>query len=300
MNINKTVGKSIARAKINLFLRITGKRADGYHTIQTLFLPLSDVADLITISKTSEAGISITSDSTELPLDESNICFKAADSFAKLADIEPNWRIEIQKNIPIAAGLGGGSSDAAAVLKILNENVKKIDQLKLHKLAIKLGADVPFFLNPVPSIATEIGDELQPIPMNMKLNLLLINPQFPVSAKWGYQRYSELKNEKKQAQKTDSKLENLLNILKNGEILDLSSTIINDLAPGVFEKFPIMTILTDQIKAFGAICTGMSGSGPTFFAICEDRRSVAKLAENLKNEWGDALTLIPGTVEVVV
>ena len=206
MNINKTVGNRKAPAKINLFLHITGKRADGYHTIQTIFLPLSKVADIITISATSETGIFITSDSTELPLDESNICYKAAEGFAKLAEIEPNWRIYIQKHIPIAAGLGGGSSDAAAVLKILNDNLKQVDQLKLHQLATELGADVPFFLNPVPSIATGIGDELQPIPMNMKLNLLLINPQFPISAKWGYQRFSEMEQGQKQTLNTDSQL----------------------------------------------------------------------------------------------
>ncbi len=314
MNINKIVGKSIAPAKINLFLGITGMRVDGYHTIETLFLPLSEPADTITISVTSEPGICITSNSSEIPLDESNICFKAAERFAKLADIKPNWSIDIQKNIPVAAGLGGGSSDAAAVLNILYNSLKRVnlkrvnlkpvdlkpvDRCKLQELALQLGADVPFFMNPSPSMATGIGEELQLIPMNLKLNMLLINPRFPVSAKWAYQRYSEIKKGAELVNNVGGELKTILNTLQYGSISELPPSIVNDLALGVYEKFPIMQLLTDQIKESGAICIGMSGSGPTIFAICEDRRSVAKLADNLKNEWGDALILIPGTANAV-
>lgn len=103
-----------APAKINLFLRITGKRPDGYHEIETLFLPLKAPADKITITPSS--GLIITSQNPSIPVDETNLCFQAAVKFAELANIEPGWQLDIEKNIPVAAGLGGGSSDAAAVL----------------------------------------------------------------------------------------------------------------------------------------------------------------------------------------
>jgi 4-diphosphocytidyl-2-C-methyl-D-erythritol kinase len=294
MNENKTIGKIKAPSKINLYLKVTGKRDDGYHEIESLFVPLSDPCDEITISESVTAGIIIDSDSNNIPLDESNICYKAALEFAKFADIEPRWKIHIKKAIPVAAGLGGGSSDAAAVLKILNENVKKIDDSELIKIAASIGADVPFFLNPVPSIGKGIGEILEPVDLKSDLSLVLVNPKFPVSAKWGYGELgsrcgirdsrSEIRDPREE--NTDYGIDDLLDTLNSGGIPE---NILNDLAPAVFEKFPIMGILAEKMRESGALCVGMSGSGPTLFGIFNSCETAANLAEKMKAEYGPAI-----------
>jgi 4-diphosphocytidyl-2-C-methyl-D-erythritol kinase len=283
MNRNKTIGKRSAVSKINLFLQVTGRRADGYHEIKTLFLPLSTPSDIITVYRRDSSGIEITTDSTQVPVDESNICFKAAMKFAEFADISPAWRIHIEKHIPVAAGLGGGSSDAAALLQILNDHIKKIDQSSLRKLALSLGADVPFFLNPVPSIATGIGEELTPVELKRKLHILLVYPQFPISAKWAYQHLAVVPEGKSEEQP------GVGNYL---DVEDISGDIVNDLAPAVYEKFPVMKLLTEQMVRAGAVSAGMSGSGSTIFAICENHNSLLKIAENIDKEWGSAVKII--------
>jgi 4-diphosphocytidyl-2-C-methyl-D-erythritol kinase len=297
MNSNKTIGKISTPSKINLFLRITGKRADGYHEIETIFLPLSEPADIITISKSKKDGIEILSNSDQIPLNEKNICFKAAAEFAKLAEITPNWEIHIEKNIPVAAGLGGGSSDAAAVLKILNNNLKKVEDSDLKKLAANLGADVPFFLAPLPSTANGIGEKLTPININQNLHILLVNPYFPISAKWADQQFANHK--KALTENSDNNdLKNLIAILNSNSLSQFPKYITNDLAPAVYEKFPIMETITEQMNSSGTLTVGMSGSGSTIFAICESRNAVANLAEKIDSIWGDAVKIIPGRVEV--
>jgi 4-diphosphocytidyl-2-C-methyl-D-erythritol kinase len=297
MNSNKTIGKISTPSKINLFLRITGKRADGYHEIETIFLPLSEPADIITISKSKKDGIEILSNSDQIPLNEKNICFKAATEFAKLAEITPNWEIHIEKNIPVAAGLGGGSSDAAAVLKILNNNLKKVEDSDLKKLAANLGADVPFFLAPLPSTANGIGEKLTPININQNLHILLVNPYFPISAKWAYQQFANHKKTLTE-NRNNNDLKNLIAILNSSSLSQSPKYITNDLAPAVYEKFPIMETITEQMNSSGALTVGMSGSGSTIFAICESRNAVANLAEKIDSIWGDAVKIIPGRVEV--
>lgn len=296
MNDNNTIGKIKAPSKINLYLKVKGKREDGYHEIESLFVPLDEPSDEITILESLTAGIIIDSDSNNIPLDETNICYKAAMEFAKFANIEPRWNIHIEKNIPVAAGLGGGSSDAAAVLKILNDNVQDIGQEHIAKLAKSIGADVPFFLDPIPSVVTGIGEKLNPVKLETSLDIVLVNPLFPVSAKWAYEKSSKFLNfrfSSKNSRVPSSELGNtgygvdeLIDILNAGGIPD---NIVNDLAPAVFEKFPIMGILSDKMKEYGAKCVGMSGSGPTLFGICGDIISVANLAEKIKEEYGSAI-----------
>ena len=315
MNENKTIGKMQAPSKINLYLKVTGKRDDGYHEIESLFVPLAEPCDQVTISESVTAGIIIDSDSNNIPLDETNICYKAAAEFAKFANIEPTWEIHIEKKIPVAAGLGGGSSDAAAVLKLLNENVKRIDDSELVRIAASIGADVPFFLNPVSSIGKGIGEILNPVKLEICLDVVLVNPLFPVSAKWGYENRdagcgmrdpavakamadkpgSEDRGQRSEdrGQRTEDRtqekeygIDDLLDTLNSGDIPEM---IVNDLAPAVFEKFPIMGILADKMKEYGAECVGMSGSGPTLFGLCNSCVTAANLAEKILEEYGSAI-----------
>ena len=295
--LTEIIGRSVSPAKVNLFLQITGRRSDGYHEIDTLFMPLAQPADIITVATSTERGITITSNSSSIPLDHSNLCYKAAEVFAELANIEPSWTIDIQKNIPVAAGLGGGSSNAATVLKILNDNIKHIDEELLRRAAVELGADVPFFLDPRPAVASGIGEKLVSLTSTLKLHMLLVNPCFPVSAKWAYIKFSENSEIGLARDGKDDQLHNLIDILSKGTTKDLPKTIVNDLVPGVYEKFPIMELITEQLRDSNALCVGMSGSGPTMFAICESQDDVAKLAEQIKEEWGDSVLCLPAQTE---
>jgi 4-diphosphocytidyl-2-C-methyl-D-erythritol kinase len=271
-----------APSKINLYLKVTGKRDDGYHTITTVFLPLYEVYDLITLSGSSE--LSISCDSPGIPCDEKNLCWQAAGKYAENAGIDPSWHIDIKKKIPIAAGMGGGSSDAASILTLLQNEYNALTNDKLHEIAVNIGADVPFFLAPALSLATGIGDDITAIEADIKLPLLLVAPQFPVYAKWAYSNMidSEAKNEK-----------TLINNIHSGNIDGISENIHNDLAPAIFNKFPLLTILRDKIYQHDALKVEISGSGPTLFAVFENNALLKNAYANLASELDKSIEIIP-------
>jgi 4-diphosphocytidyl-2-C-methyl-D-erythritol kinase len=275
-----------APAKINLHLEITGRRADGYHDITTIFHPLPWLSDDIELQVSNDlAGkIETVSNSTEIPLDERNICHKAAASFAELAEITPSWRISIKKRIPVAAGLGGGSSDAAAVLKLLNENVCEIREHELRGLALSIGADVPFFLDPKPAIGRGLGELLEPIETSCELRTLLVDPLFPVSAKWAYTHLKENSNPNERHD-----IASILTALRSGRVEMMPKEIRNDLATALLEKFPLLKILLDELADAGATTRGISGSGPTIFAIFADDDALLAATEKLTTKHGKAI-----------
>ena len=174
-------------AKINLFLRVADKLPNGYHELETLFLPIEGLTDKISVSFNHEPGIKIESSHTDIPLDKSNLCWKAADLYAQKVGIEPDWKIFIDKQIPVAAGMGGGSSDAATVLNLLQAEYKALSTENLEAIALKIGADVPFFLNPCPAIGRGVGEKLKPLDFEIKIPLIIVAPMFPVNAAWAYQ-----------------------------------------------------------------------------------------------------------------
>jgi len=272
------IGKIKSYPKINLYLRITGKRKNGYHDIETLFVPLDNPYDEITISESGSKGISVSANSPTVPDGEKNICWRAAAKFAEKAEISPGWKIDIFKNIPVAAGLGGGSSNAAAVLKTLNKKYSKLSERELAEIALSLGADVPFFLNPTPSLGKGTGEVLTPVEIHANFALILVNPLFPITAAWGYNNYIPC------SRKTT--LDEFIETLKEGKIPEY---IVNDLSNAVFKKFPIMEILKDSMLNAGATCVGMSGSGPTLFGICEFRSTAESAAEKLKKKFGNSI-----------
>ena len=152
-----------APGKINLYLKVTGRRENGYHELESLFLPLTSPADDIAIDCDMLPGaITVGTSDMMIPGGLKNIAGKAADLWAKKTGTVPHWDINIAKNIPVAAGMGGGSSDAAAVLKLLNDHAgKPLNDTELRSAALELGADVPFFLDPRPAIMTGIGEKAE-------------------------------------------------------------------------------------------------------------------------------------------
>ena len=269
-------------SKINLFLKVTKRCEDSYHHIETLFMPLDIPADNIQIDFESSAGISICCDTPEVPCDQRNICWKAADAYARKYNIAPAWNIYIEKCIPIAAGMGGGSSDAAAVLRILNNHYHKADSKELAIIALNCGADVPFFLNPRPALASGRGEIFTYPEIEFdKIPLLLINPGFPISAAWAYQNLSS----ENIGELADNFAENFLDALKKRNLKTLSRMIHNDLAIAAYRKFPILSILKQELIDNGAAAAEITGSGPTLFALFETSSQSKKIADILKTKY---------------
>ena len=245
--------------KINLFLDVTAKREDGYHEILTLFLPVKGLEDRIFVEESSQ--LEIVCEHPGVPTDERNLCWKAAELFAEAANISAQWKITIEKNLPVAGGMGGGSSNAGSLLKLLSERFPgKVSSDHLKKIALKIGADVPFFLNPLPSIASGVGEELERTALRRDIHSLLITFPFPVAASWAYV------NRNQGFSRSQINKEKLEKLWQEGE---LSSLVYNDLSFALRGKFPILQQAKDDLLSCGALGAEVSGSGPTVFAIFE-------------------------------
>lgn len=255
-----------APSKLNLFLHITGRRSDGYHEIETLFYPLRSPADTVTLQQIASPGITFRTDHADLPTDRRNLCVKALLAFCRTAGIAPDgFEITLKKNIPIAAGMGGGSSDAAAVLRLMQEQYPgKVTAAQLAEIALSIGADVPYFLNPVPAIASGVGEKLIPLDdLPDDLPVLIDAPGFPVSAKWAYQHRIAGPSP------APSQLAELIKKLRVRDFAAAADLLHNDLEEAVFRKFPILEKRKADLLSAGACRVMMTGSGPTLFAMFE-------------------------------
>ena len=252
-----------APAKINLFLRITGKRDDGFHAIETLFLPISELADTLKIEfiPDGKRAISVKCDHPSVPCGKDNLCWKAADLILNALKVTDSIRVVIRKRIPVAGGMGGGSSDAGTLIRALQERYGFLPDLGAAA-ALECGSDVPFFLNPVPSIGTGRGEILTPVHGIQIPEIRIIPMNFPISAKWAY---THLAPGWKEDPRT---LEDMLTALKNGNFSDAAKFLRNDLAPAVFEKFPILKHKKELFERENPDWkVQLSGSGATLFAI---------------------------------
>lgn len=269
-------------SKINLFLRIARRRADGYHEIETIFLPLGNPCDTVELNDSEDGRLAVTCSVPTLS-GPGNLCHKAAEAFAKFAKVKPAWKIHVKKNIPVAAGLGGGSSDAAATLKLLQMKYPdKTTDLELLKISSKIGADVPFFLNPLPSLATGIGEKLKFLDVECEIPIVIVFPNFPVSAKWAYQNRL----------KSDSKSQSLqiISAMEKNDLAGISSLLRNDLAQALWEKFPFLRILGDEMLKAGALGIEVSGSGPSLFAIAKSAKSADMIASAINKRFKDSVS----------
>ena len=270
-----TIYKITAPAKINAGLRILSKRKDGYHNLETIFYPvkLSDVLT-VKIRKISETTgnnvISVETDSKEKISGKNNICYKTAEIFLSNFEIIGSYKIDvyIKKNIPTGAGLGGGSSDAAALLKILLKHFRiKGSAAAITRIALAAGSDVPFFLVGKAAYATGRGEKLTPLPQfRIKGKILLVNPGIHISTPWAFKALA-IKGVKRK----------LLNIVKKYSI-DNSALMINDFERVVFSKYPEIEKIKYDMISSGAEYALMSGSGSTVYGVFknEDIKAVAK------------------------
>ena len=253
-------------AKINLLLRITGKREDGFHELVTLFHPVSAAADRITADLDAPQGITLSCAHPDVPENSSNLGARAAACFAEKMGIIPSWHFELEKKIPVAAGMGGGSSNAGTILKFLAEKFPGCPGDELNKLAASLGADVPFFLAPGDAAGRGIGEKLEytePLPMPP---MLAVFPNFPVSAAWAYKHLQSLTP----PQRAEEELAALTCALRNRDFRRAAELCANDLEAPLFAKFPLLRELRRELLEQGALCVHVSGSGPTLFALFEE------------------------------
>jgi 4-diphosphocytidyl-2-C-methyl-D-erythritol kinase len=245
-------------AKLNIRLKVTGLRPDGYHELVSIMVPVG-LYDILELRVPFDGRIQITCEDTDVPSDKNNLIYRAAESFMYQTGLDEGASITLQKNIPVSAGLGGGSSDAAATLLALNRIYSNpLSDPDLHALAVKLGADVPFFLNCRPSLATGIGEILSPIPNWPELWYIVVVPPFKVSTSWAYQNL--------RLRLTTDEYTDIFEMLKKGNY-SISNILENDLEKVTSASFPIINTLKKSLMDAGAEGAIMSGSGPSVFGI---------------------------------
>jgi len=248
-----------ASAKVNLALEVLGKRGDGYHEIATV-LQAVDLFDRLTV-ETADT-LSLHADDPELPIDEGNLVMRAARLLLKTAGIDRGARIELQKRIPIAAGLGGGSSDAAATLWGLNRLWGlRWPRARLQELAVELGMDVPFFLGTGRAVARGRGERLQTLPGGGGYALVLVNPRAPLSTREVYGRVPAGWH----AEPTGT--ERVIEALRRRNVATLAAALTNNLERVVEPVLPVIGRMKAALLAAGALGAIMSGSGPTVFGL---------------------------------
>jgi 4-diphosphocytidyl-2-C-methyl-D-erythritol kinase len=270
-------------AKINLFLKVLAKREDGYHDILTLMQAV-DLCDELTLEKTP-AGIRVTSDSPGCPQDESNLAYKAASLLFREEKVDGGIKIKITKRIPLASGLGGGSSNAAATLKGLNQLFELgLLPSRLHHLAVQLGSDVPFFLYSGQALAEGRGELIEPLAFYKDYWLLLVCPRLEVSAAWAYQNLKISLTRKK----------NEFNYKLLGSSLGFFEALLhfeNDLEDVVVKKHPVVQQIKDILRDSGAVKSAMSGSGPTVYGVFDQKPQAEEVTKKLsRGDWQVFLT----------
>lgn len=269
-----------SRAKINLSIDVLGKRQDGYHLVEMIMQTI-DLYDLIEINEKDNDQITIKSTSDEIPLDCNNLVYKAANLIKKTFNINKGVEIHIKKNIPVAAGMAGGSSNAAAALVGLNKlwNLNLSNQ-QLEKIGLKLGADVPFCINGGAVLALGIGEELTPIKgLTKDVCILVCKPDLFVSTKEVYECIDSKDIDKRPNNKF------LIECLKNEDTRQLAENMFNVLEGVTMDKHPVIQQIKDIMTNNRALGAMMSGSGPTVFGLYENREDAVKCKAILEKQF---------------
>ena len=283
------VKTSRSGCKINWFLKVTGKRENGYHDIVTLFQYLESPTDIIEIDFDAAPGTRVSCDRPGLPQDSDNLAGKAAEAYARTAGISPCWKIFIRKGVPSSAGLGGGSADAGTVLRLLNEHYGLLTKPELLETAAKIGADVPFFLSPGLSLAEGIGEKMTAFPQTEKLPpFLIVFPGFPVSARWAYCNMAK----ERIAPVQDDVAEKLLSALQKNDAVSLAEFMHNDLEYALFDKFPLLEVLRQSLTSSGALRVMVSGSGSSLIALFSDKETRQRAAAEIKTLLNDPVSAV--------
>ena len=256
-----------APAKINLSLKIPGRRNDGFHDLDTLIVPIS-LYDELRIDK-GRHGIKFRCDDPSVPQGDDNLAVRAAKAFFETTKIEPAISMDLKKKIPHGAGLGGGSSDAASVLLALNELFEaKLSREALTEMAEPIGSDVPFFLSQSAALCKGHGEMVSPVELKKEFSILLLKPAFAVSTAWAYSRWQNSRE--------------ILGIRYEAQEF-AEQTFANDLERPVFEKFVFLAQLKMWLLSQSEVGAAlMSGSGSTMFAVIRENADADSVAKRAK------------------
>lgn len=271
--------------KVNLLLNILGRRADGYHELESVMQPLR-LCDRLSFER-GGSDVQLACSEVGLPTDSRNLVHRAATAFLQAAQLKEGVRIHLEKKIPLAAGLGGGSGNAATTLLALNELFgQPLDAGTIRELAAALGSDVPFFLQAGPALVTGRGEKIQTLEAFPALRgrmVLLVHPGFGISTAWAYQNLARfpaaLKGSPGRAQK-------LIAALRAGGLDAAAPQFYNSLEAPALEKYPLLALFQEFLRSHGAVAALMSGSGSTTFALVENRPKAEALAEKFLAKFG--------------
>lgn len=260
----------VSPAKVNLRLEILKKREDGYHELRSILQKIN-LHDLLHFSLKKERGISITTDHPNLPVGKGNLVYQAVQSILKKSDYQGGVLIEIEKRIPLGAGLGGGSSNAATALKAMNQLLKiDLPKKELMRMGLEIGADVPFFFFEGAAIVSGIGERLKKIELP-GLWYVLIYPNFEVSTRWAYQNFILTKRQ------FHFNLHKLLRTPK-----EISRLLWNDLEEVVSREYPQIGVMKKMLYSAGALGTLMTGSGPTVFGVFSEEGGASEAYKKVR------------------
>jgi 4-diphosphocytidyl-2-C-methyl-D-erythritol kinase len=292
-----------APAKINLGLRVLGKRSDGYHNVLSLMVPVS-LHDELRFELGSR-GVDLRCPNSDLPTDAQNLVYRAAQLVLDVCRRDKGVRIELEKSIPVGAGLGGGSSDAATTLRAVNQLLgSPLAVSDMHPLAVKLGADVPFFLLGQWAMAQGIGDRLTSIHNVPTFWTVLMHPHFQVSTRWAYENLTLTTGP------NGSKF-NFLGDTSTGEMTtshqrlldrrqltleDVLPLLVNDFEPLVFGHYPQLHDLRETLLAADARAVAMTGSGPTLVGLFRSEKE-ARAAHSLLCRRDDITSFVAHTLD---
>jgi 4-diphosphocytidyl-2-C-methyl-D-erythritol kinase len=281
-----------ACAKINLFLRVTGRRVDGYHELDSVFLPLSLADEIrLEIRAADEPSVSVNCNLPELSRSNDNLAARAARSFMSEFDLVAGVSIDLKKHIPIGAGLGGGSSDAATVLCMMAAAAQLTDDEaagRLRRIALTLGADVPFFLDPLPSRVTGIGERIETIEGVPPMPIVIAVPPFEVSTAAIFRALEP-------AGWSGAAPNEHLEAILRGEISP--EFLVNDLAAVAIAQFPEIRRLKGLLEDSGARAAQMSGSGGAVFGVFDSIEEAESAATKIRKRAPFATVIATSTLD---
>lgn len=265
-----------ALAKINLGLDVVRKREDGYHEVRMIMQTIR-MYDVLDIRKKQNPGISLSTNLPYVPSDERNLVYKAAKLLMDEFDIKEGLSMRLSKSIPVAAGMAGGSSDAAAAFVGVNRLFRLgLSQEELMERAVRIGADVPYCIMRGTALAEGIGEKLTPLSAMPEGYVLIGKPGINVSTKTAYE------NLKLDAVEKRPDIDGMIQDIQNKDLYSMTEKMVNVFEPGLMEKYPVIGEIRDFMEERGALKAMMSGSGPTVFGIFDSKEKMNAAAAALR------------------
>lgn len=266
-----------AYAKINLGLDVVRRLENGYHEVK-MIMQTVNIYDRLVLTRIS-SGIRLTSDSGELPMDENNLIYKAAYLMKEKYGIAEGVSVHLQKNIPIAAGMAGGSTDAAAAMLAIKELFGlEASKAELMELGVKIGADVPYCIMGGTALAEGIGEQLTSLPKAPQCHLLVAKPDINVSTKYVYEHLDAA------GVTRHPDIDGMVRAIRQGSLQGIIERLGNVLENVTVPAYPIISTIKNQMQLLGAQGSLMSGSGPTVFGIFTEQEKALKAYEQIKKE----------------